>query len=147
MSGRDLGLWLVRFALAALFLFAGVAKLADPIAFAVEITNYRLASALAPWLAATLPAIEIAVGAALVAPWSAWRRAGALAATGLLLVFTIAVTQTVVRGINVDCGCFGGQSGPVTGLTIARDLALLAACLLLLLAAPRSAATPPVVGR
>jgi hypothetical protein len=32
----------------------------------------------------------------------------------------------VCVGINVDCGCFGGNTGPVTAWTAARDLVLLA---------------------
>jgi putative oxidoreductase len=62
--------------------------------------------------------------------------------TGLLVVFTLAVTQAVVRGINVDCGCFGGAaSGPVTGWTIARDVGLLAAAAALSWLTPRPASS------
>jgi uncharacterized membrane protein YphA (DoxX/SURF4 family) len=117
----------LRVALGALFVYAGVLKLPDPTGFATEITNYRFLPELAPWLAATVPSIEIALGLTLIFAPKLWRRAAALAAGGLLAVFTIAVTQVVARGINVSCGCFGGNSGPVTLLTVGRDLALLAA--------------------
>ena len=76
-----------------------------------------------------MPTIEVVLGAALVAAPLPWRRAAALAMAGMLAVFTVAVGQVVARGINVDCGCFGGGSGPVSGWTIARDVALLAAAL------------------
>jgi hypothetical protein len=105
---------------------AGALKLGDPTAFANEITNYRLLPSLAPWLAATLPAVEIALGIALVIAPGPWRRAAALATIALMAVFTVAVSQVVVRGINIDCGCFGGNTGPVTLLTVGRDLVLLA---------------------
>ncbi|HWE31672.1 MAG TPA: MauE/DoxX family redox-associated membrane protein, partial [Polyangia bacterium] len=55
-----------------------------------------------------------------------WRRAASLAAMGLLVMFTVAIIHVVRAGINVDCGCFGGNTGPVTAWTGARDLALLA---------------------
>jgi hypothetical protein len=45
-------------------------------------------------------------------------------------MFTIAIVHVVRAGINVDCGCFGGSSGPVTVWTAARDLLLLAAAAL-----------------
>ncbi len=117
---------LLRLALGGLLITAGVLKLPDPTAFANEITNYRLLPQLAPWLAAMLPSVEIALGLALIVAPTKWRRASALATLALMAVFTVAVGQVVARGINVSCGCFGGNSGPVTLVTVARDGALLA---------------------
>ncbi len=116
-----------RLVVGALFVVAGVLKLGDPTAFATEIANYRFFAELAPWLAVTLPPTEIVVGAALIVAPRTWRRAAALAAAGLLVMFTVAIAHVVRAGINVDCGCFGGNSGPVTAWTAVRDLALLAA--------------------
>lgn len=121
--------WLLRLALGALFVYAGVVKLRDPTAFAVEVTNYHFLPALAPYLAVMLPPAEIVVGAGLLVLPSAWRRSAALGVALLCAMFTVAVTQAVARHINVDCGCFGGASGPVTALTVARDLALTIAAL------------------
>ena len=115
-----------RLVVGGLFVVAGGLKLGDPSAFATEIANYHFVPALAPWLAVTLPATEIVVGAALVVAPAAWRRAASLAAMGLLVMFTVAIVHVVRAGINVDCGCFGGNSGPVTAWTAARDLVLLA---------------------
>jgi uncharacterized membrane protein YphA (DoxX/SURF4 family) len=119
----------LRLGLGALFLVAGALKLRDPYAFALEIANYQLLPGLAPWLAATLPAVELVIGLALVAGPRPWARAGALAATLLLVLFTVAVASAVARGVNISCGCFGGDSGPVTWLTVLRDVALVAAAL------------------
>jgi hypothetical protein len=120
--------WILRVALGALFIYAGVIKIGDPTEFAIEVTNYRWLPALAPWLAITLPPVEIVLGASLIFLPRDWRRASAIALGALLIAFTVAIAQAVGRGINVDCGCFGGGSGPVTWLTVARDLALIAAC-------------------
>jgi uncharacterized membrane protein YphA (DoxX/SURF4 family) len=128
--------WLLRLGLGALLVTAGLGKLADPTAFAVEVANYRLLPGLAPYLAVTLPGVEIAIGLGLVLLPAPWRRAAALAATVLMGLFTVAVTQVVARGINVSCGCFGGESGPVTFYTVGRDLALLAASAWLLRLTP-----------
>jgi uncharacterized membrane protein YphA (DoxX/SURF4 family) len=115
-----------RVALGALFVVAGIAKLREGGAFVEEIANYRLVSTqLAPWLAATLPGVEVACGMALVL--GRWTRAAASIAAALLAVFTAATAQAVARGINLDCGCFGAaSSGNVTMLTVLRDAALLA---------------------
>ncbi|HEU4410412.1 MAG TPA: MauE/DoxX family redox-associated membrane protein [Polyangiaceae bacterium] len=126
---RPLAYLAARLGLGALFLVAGALKLRDPYAFALEIANYQLFPALAPWLAAALPATEIVVGVALVAGPRPWARAGALAAALLLGAFTVAATSAVVRGVNISCGCFGADSGPVTWLTVARDVGLVALAL------------------
>jgi uncharacterized membrane protein YphA (DoxX/SURF4 family) len=119
-----------RLVVGALFVVAGALKIGDPTAFATEIANYRFFAELAPWLAVILPATEIVVGAALLIGPKKWQNAGALAAIGLLVMFTVAIVHVVRAGINVDCGCFGGNSGPVTAWTAVRDLALLAAAAL-----------------
>jgi uncharacterized membrane protein YphA (DoxX/SURF4 family) len=119
-----------RLAVGLLFVVAGVLKLGDPTAFATEIGNYRFLPELAPWLAVTLPSTEILVGAALIVAPLQWRRAASLAAMGLLVMFTVAIVHVVRAGINVDCGCFGGNTGPVTLWTGVRDLGLLAAAAL-----------------
>ena len=96
-------------------------------AFAIEIANYQLVPAVAPYLAPMLPVVELVVGVALVIATVAWRRAAALAALGLFAAFTVAVASAYFRGINIDCGCFGTGGGPITALTLARNLGLMAA--------------------
>jgi uncharacterized membrane protein YphA (DoxX/SURF4 family) len=122
--------WLVallRAGLGAVLVLAGALKVRDPAAFALEITNFQLLPALAPYLAVILPTTEILTGLALFVGTRPWRQAGAVAALGLFGLFTAAVVHAVTRGINVDCGCFGSSSGPVTPLTIARNVGLLLA--------------------
>jgi putative oxidoreductase len=116
----------LRWALGLLFLVAGALKLASPALFTTDIANYLLFPTLAPLLATTLPAIEIVVGGALLALGVPWRRAAALCAAGLMLVFTIAASSAFARGIDIACGCFGSESGPIGWLTLARDIGLLA---------------------
>lgn len=108
---------------------AGALKLGDPSAFAQEIANYQLAPELAPYVAATLPATELLIALGLLLPLPghlvAWRRAAGLAAGVVLTTFTAAVISVLGRGINIDCGCFGAGSGPVSGLTVLRNVTLL----------------------
>ncbi|HEY7954884.1 MAG TPA: MauE/DoxX family redox-associated membrane protein [Polyangia bacterium] len=132
----------LRVGLGALFVIAGALKLGDPMRFAIEVTNYRLLPALAPYLAVILPPVEVVLGLALIAMPRSWRRAAALALTGLMAIFTVAVAQVVARGINVDCGCFGGASGPVNGWTVARDVALFAMAAVVLVLESRRGASP-----
>ncbi|HVU53100.1 MAG TPA: MauE/DoxX family redox-associated membrane protein [Polyangia bacterium] len=117
----------LRLGLGGLLIVAGALKLRAPVAFATEIANYQLVPAVAPYVAAVLPVLELVVGGALVVAPRAWRRAAALGALGMLAAFTFAVASAYFRRINIDCGCFGTGGGPITGLTLARNLVLMAA--------------------
>jgi uncharacterized membrane protein YphA (DoxX/SURF4 family) len=119
-----------RLVLAAVFVVAGALKLRDPAGLASDITNYQLIPALAPLLAAVLPAVEIVVGVALLALGAPWRRAAALCAAALMVMFTAAAGTALARGLDVACGCFGSAGGAVGWTTMVRDLALLAAAVL-----------------
>jgi uncharacterized membrane protein YphA (DoxX/SURF4 family) len=123
--------WILRVGLGGLFVYAGIMKLGDPTQFAIEITNYRMAPGLAPWAAIILPYVEIACGVGAIVLTQRWRRAAALAITGMLVLFTVAVVAALARGINIDCGCFGGGASPVDSFTVARDVALFGASLAL----------------
>jgi len=118
------GLLLVaRLFLAGVFLWAAVTKLPDMAAFATGVANYRLLPpALVPWAASAVVGVEVAVGLALLT--GLWLRPAALAAAGLLALFTAGLTQALLRGIDLSCGCFGGNE-PATWLTVARDVAML----------------------
>jgi hypothetical protein len=52
-----------------------------------------------------MPALE-AVGA-LALLFNRWRRAGSLVCGALLILFIVLIGQAVIRGLNIDCGCFG----------------------------------------
>jgi putative oxidoreductase len=116
----------VRIALGGLFVFAGATKAYDPGAFAVEIQRYNLI----PWLpgalaAVYLPWLEILVGALLVV--KRFDRGALMLITCLLLVFSFALASATVRGLGIDCGCFG-KAFAATGTVfpLVRNLLLLA---------------------
>jgi hypothetical protein len=124
---RRAGLWLLRLAVGGVLIVAGALKLQHPDAFATEIANYQLWPTLAPYLAAALPAAAILIGVAVLAAPAGWRRSAALAALVLFAMFLVAVSAAYFRGINIECGCFGTGGGPITALTLLRNLGLIAA--------------------
>lgn len=123
---------LLRLGLGGLLLVAGALKLRDPSTFATEIANYQLLPALAPYLAAILPAIEVVLGLSLVILARPWRRGAAAGALALLATFSVAVASAYFRNINITCGCFGGGGDAIGRLTLLRNLSLLAATVALL---------------
>ena len=109
---------------AIVFLAAAYGKLRDPYAFAVSVYAYRvLPASLATVFAVVTPAIEVSAALAL-ATGLLWR-GGAILIGGLLLVFIAGLAQAILRGINIDCGCFGKGSSPVSFWLIARNYGLL----------------------
>jgi putative oxidoreductase len=123
---------ILRIGVGALLVVAGLLKLKAPGAFATEIANYQLTPALAPYLAVALPVVEVVTGVALAVGPRAWRRAAALVALVLFGMFELAVAAAYLRGINIDCGCFGTGGGPITILTVLRNALLIAASAILL---------------
>jgi uncharacterized membrane protein YphA (DoxX/SURF4 family) len=96
---------LLRFTLAAVFLWAGATKIADPYKFANVISNYQLlpeimVNAMAVWL----PWIEVLCGVLLVC--GVWIDGSLVIVNTLLIVFMAALISNWIRGIDVDCGCF-----------------------------------------
>ncbi len=112
-----------RLALGAIFLYAAATKVPDVATFAQDIANFRLLPpALVPYAASVVVGIEVVAGLALVTGFGA--RAAALVATGMLVVFIVALSQALLRGIDLRCGCFSGQENATWG-TVLRDVAML----------------------
>jgi uncharacterized membrane protein YphA (DoxX/SURF4 family) len=130
-ASRAFGL-LLRLLVGGVLAVAGALKLRAPGAFATEIANYQLAPAAAPYLAVALPTVELVLGVAVIVAPRAWRRAAALGALALFGTFTVAVAAAYLRRINIDCGCFGTGGGPITALTVARNVGLMTAAALVL---------------
>jgi putative oxidoreductase len=115
----------LRLILGGLFVCAGILKIKDPLAFSDSIASFQvLPSGLINPLAIGLPPFEIILGFLLVIG-----PASRPAALGLLLLtgaFAGALLQALFRGLQVDCGCFGG--GAPTALknwiSFGRDILL-----------------------
>ncbi len=119
---------LARLVLGAIFLVSGALKIPYAMDFAHNIAAYQVLPYWANLLAAaTLPWIELFCGLFLIIGYKV--RACSLMTTGFMLVFIIAMLSAVLRGLEIDCGCFQvGKSEDPTPLwlTILRDLGFLA---------------------
>jgi len=96
---------LLRVALGAVFIVASLDKIQNPEAFATTIANYRfLPYKFINGIAIVLPWLEVITGTFLVL--GVWIRTNTMIVWGLLLAFSIAISQALARGLDISCGCF-----------------------------------------
>jgi len=114
---------LLRWFLAGVFIYAALGKIADPAAFAEQIDHYRLL----PWpavaaAAVVLPWLELLCGLLLIG--GIWVQGASLWLIVLNGVFIAAIASAMVRGLDIDCGCFSlqGHASQVSLQRIAEDL-------------------------
>ncbi|MBX3379789.1 MAG: DoxX family protein [Phycisphaeraceae bacterium] len=103
-------LFVCRFAVAGLFVFAAYQKLFDPESgpqkFALAINSFKiLPEHLVHLAAGAIPWIEVICGILLII--GLWTRAAATLLATLLVVLTVAVASVLLRNLSVTCGCFG----------------------------------------
>jgi uncharacterized membrane protein YphA (DoxX/SURF4 family) len=121
----------VRMVLGATMLYAGILKLLEPSQALRAVQAYRiLPPAIDDIVAYGLPLLEMAVGALLLLGLGT--RPAAWITSGLMVVFIAGVASAWLRGLSIDCGCFGGggdvaAAGKVGRYTaeILRDVGLL----------------------
>lgn len=89
-----------------IFLTAGLAKIGDPIRFFSTLLKFQLfPGSIIPFLAVYLPWLEFLLGLSLVL--GVLHRTSGLMLAVLNVLFALAILSLVLRGIEVDCGCFG----------------------------------------
>lgn len=118
-----------RLLLGGVLVVAGALKVPDPAAAERAVRAYQL---LPEWLvgpmAFGLPVLEVAVGLALLV--GVFVRTAALGSAALLVMFLVGVISAWSRGLQIDCGCFGGGGEVAAGETaypaeVVRDVVLL----------------------
>jgi putative oxidoreductase len=120
----------VSLVLAGVFIYAAIDKIRDPLQFADSIAGFAILPAvLVNLLALGLPPFEIGCGLLLLRP--ATRRVGALAVAVISVVFFTALASALLRGLTLDCGCFGvgAPSRPRMWVELALDIVLFSSAL------------------
>lgn len=133
MKVPDLIYILTRCVIGAIFIYAGIVKLAEPKVFAVLLDAYGILPEVMIMPAALgLPLLEIVAGTGLI-----FNIRGSLTTiTSLLILFIVVLGYGISMGLDIDCGCFGPddpEQEAYHGLrsTLYRDIILLAACIYL----------------
>jgi hypothetical protein len=126
----ELGL---RYFIASVLLLTGIGKLLDVPGFIGVIDTYKIIPTfLQPAIAVSMVLVELKIAENLFRKINL--KITALAAVALHICFTLLATLTLLRGIEVpNCGCFGVfWARPLTIITVAEDIFMVGACVLLL---------------
>ena len=96
---------LARIILGVVFIYASIDKIANPIDFSNAIDNYHISPVQLNNLAALIiPWVELVVGLFLV--FGIFLEGSSLISICLLMFFIFIISQALVRGIDLHCGCF-----------------------------------------
>ena len=108
---RERARWLGVFArvvVGGLFIYAAWNKIADPMHFVEEVQAYELAPlAVTHVIAFILPWLEMICAVMLIT--CLWRGEARFLIFAMLLVFTIGKISVEIRGLDIDCGCWGND--------------------------------------
>ena len=116
-----------RLSLGVIFIIASLDKIASPGDFASSIRNYRMVPyMLVNIMAIVLPWLEFFCGIFLVL--GVFIRASSLLISFMLVVFIIAISSAIARGLDIDCGCFKNVAlaGKVGWQRLFEDIFMLA---------------------
>lgn len=128
----------LRWILAGVFAFAAWGKIMDPNGFVRAVANYQLLpTELVGPLALWLPWLELVAAICLACGF--WAPGALLIIDGLLLLFLGALVASLVRGLDIGCGCFDLSADGRQSLIFAvwRNIGLLAVGIWLLIDAQR----------
>jgi uncharacterized membrane protein YphA (DoxX/SURF4 family) len=107
-------LLIFRLFLGLIFIYSGYIKILDVSGFSNSIYNYKLFPDLSiNFFAVVIPWIELVTGLLLGMGISV--KENAFIINSLLLIFIIAITISIIRGLDINCGCFGSRTAARAG--------------------------------
>jgi len=113
-----------RLLVGVVFIYAAVGKIANPFLFAKEISNYGIMiDQSVNLMALTLPWIELIIAIFIIL--GIRLKASAVISTFLYIVFIIAIGIAIIKGLDINCGCFAKSASKVGFTRLLEDLGLL----------------------
>lgn len=127
---------LIRIALGVIFIYAAIPKIFRPDEFADAINNYRiLPFFLVNIFAICLPFVELLFGLFLIIGLRI--KAASFGTLILMTIFIIAIISAWIRGIDINCGCFGTGTESISYKEIIRDILFFGMALITFLKTPK----------
>ena len=113
--------FLFRLIIGYIFIAASIDKIIDPLSFSNIIDNYHITPILLNNLFALfIPWLEFVIGICLILNIKV--KGASFISMLLLLWFIFILTQAILRGINVDCGCFDLSSSNLDDIELKNNM-------------------------
>jgi len=97
------------------FLYAGSQKINSPSAFAESINGYKLfPEVVINFFAIFIPWLEVVIGLMLI--FGIAVRENSFIISSLLTLFILLIVISMLRGLEIDCGCFGESNKNQIGI-------------------------------
>jgi putative oxidoreductase len=123
LANRWLNL-VLRFVIGGVFAYAAFDKVLNPAAFAMAVRGYKLIPfSLSNLFALALSWSELFAAIMLILGILTRKAAGAVFI--LLIVFIAAISAVMVRGMVIDCGCFGEGGSHTSWILLVRNALML----------------------
>ena len=123
---NDLLTVILRVAIGVTFIYASIYKINDPGTFAKSIWFYHLVPGdLINLMALILPWIELLCGLALIL--GLFYHGAVVLVNVMMVTFILALSAAIVRGIDIECGCFKAAKASTDAAweALALDLVLI----------------------
>jgi uncharacterized membrane protein YphA (DoxX/SURF4 family) len=126
-----MNLWsyrILRIIIGGVFIYSGAIKIMDVKGFARMVSQYELVpNELLATVAYGLPVLEFLAGIGLIfeIPWAL------TAISGMLVMFIVVLWYGVLRGLDIDCGCFSTEElkrHDSLRQALYRDIVMVAVC-------------------
>lgn len=121
---------IIRLILAFIFVLSSIEKLKDPYAFALSVDAYQvfpdwivnLSTLLIPWL-------ELFIAFGLIFKFKL--RANLILFGSLMIMFTLLVVIAMIKGLDIECGCYGESSSKVGLTKLVENILIIIGCSIL----------------
>jgi uncharacterized membrane protein YphA (DoxX/SURF4 family) len=121
--------FVLRLLLGGLLLYSGLAKFKLPYEFLAAVNAYAITPPfISVLIAGLLPLLEIVLGVCLIG--GVLTEGATILTVVLCAFFTVATSSAWMRGLQINCGCFGGAAEKISGFLVVRSAAFLALALL-----------------
>ncbi len=102
----------IRLILAFIFIFAGIEKIKSPHNFAISIDAYQIFSDwIINFIVILIPWLELFVGFGIIFGYKL--KANLYLYIFMMISFTVLILIAMVKGLDIECGCFGEHSTKV----------------------------------
>ncbi|MCP2520175.1 DoxX family membrane protein [Candidatus Aminicenantes bacterium AC-335-A11] len=131
MKSKKYFILAIRILVGLIFIFSGITKIINPLGFAQDIQNYQIVPEfISFWTALILPWLELICGIFLLT--GILVRGSSFWISSMLFVFILLIISVLVRGQEIDCGCFGFIGHKVDWTLLLQDLILFSLSLTIL---------------